>query len=79
MTEHQSSQRVFDLAVLPAMKKNELNVRDPVVVFNSSSNLAEAVRWIQEAEVIVADLGILSADLLYIVGLAHGLGRCRCC
>jgi hypothetical protein len=34
------------------------------------------VRWIQEAEVIVADLGILSADLLYILGLAHGLGRC---
>ena len=25
---------------------------------------------------IVADLGILSADLLYILGLAHGLGRC---
>lgn len=76
MTEHRSSQRVFDLAVLPAMKKNELNARDPVVVFNSSSNLAEAVRWLLEAEVIVADLGILSADLLYILGLAHGLGRC---
>lgn len=76
MTEHRTSQRVFDLAVLPAMKKNGLNVVDPVVVFNSSSDLAEAVRWLQEAEVIVADLGILSADLLYILGLAHGLGRC---
>ena len=76
MTEDKNCQRVFDIAILPAMQKNGLNVIEPVTVFNSSSNLAVATRWLQEAEVIVADLGILSGDLLYILGLAHGLGRC---
>ena len=42
MTEHRTAQRVFEIAVLPAMQKNGLNVVDPVIVFNSFSNLAEA-------------------------------------
>ena len=76
MPVHEDSRRLFDIAVQPAMLKNGLNVNESVVMFDSSSDLAECARHVQEAEVIVADVGRLSADLLYILGLSHGLARC---
>lgn len=76
MTVHEESRRVFDVAVQPAMLKNGLNVSETVIVFDSSSDLAECARHVLEAEVIVADVGNISADLLYMLGLSHGLGRC---
>jgi hypothetical protein len=76
MTAHKDSRRVFEAAVQPAILKNDLNISGSVIVFDSDSDLAEVTRQLQEAEVIVADVGEVSADLLYILGLAHGLGRC---
>ena len=64
------------LAVLPAMRKNGLNNVAPVWVFGSDSQLREVVRWLRAAHVIVADLTYLNPDLMYVLGLAHGLGRC---
>lgn len=70
------AQLVHDVAVLPAMRKNGLNRVAPVWVFGTDSQLREVVRWLRAAHVIVADLSGLNPDLMYVVGLAHGLGRC---
>ena len=70
------AQLVHDAAVLPAMRKNGLNRVSPVWVFGSDSQLREVARWLRAAHVIVADLTALNPDLMYVLGLAHGLGRC---
>ncbi len=67
---------VHDAAVLPAMQKNGLNRVAPVWVFGSDSQLREVARWLRAAHVIVADLTTINGDLMYVLGLAHGLGRC---
>ena len=76
MPRHEHVQLVHDVAVLPAMQKNGLNHVAPVWVFGSDSQLREVVRWLRAAHVIVADLTYLNPDLMYVLGLAHGLGRC---
>jgi hypothetical protein len=76
MPRHEDVQWVHDVAVLPAMRKNGLNNVAPVWVFGSDSQLREVVRWLRAAHVIVADLTYLNADVMYVLGLAHGLGRC---
>jgi hypothetical protein len=67
---------VHEAAVLPAMRKNGLNRVAPVWVFGSDSQLREIARWLRAAQIIVADLTTLNSDLMYVLGLAHGLGRC---
>ena len=67
---------VFDLAVQPAMHKNELNRIDVRVVFSDASPLSEVCRCVQVAELIVADVSNLNPSVLYVLGLCHGLGRC---
>ena len=71
-----SGKVVFDLAVLPAMRKNGLNGSEVRVVFDDFSSLAEVSRFVLSAEVIVADLSELNPSVLYVLGLCHGLGRC---
>ena len=67
---------LFEGAVLPAMRKNALNVREVAVSFNSDSLLADVARALRSAQVIVAHAASSNADLMYVLGLAHGLGRC---
>ena len=67
---------VHDIAVLPAMAKNSLNVLGPEKVFDSDSVLSEVRKWVMSAEVIVADVTALNPHVMYVLGLAHGLGRC---
>jgi len=76
MPRHEHVQVVHDVAVLPAMRKNGLNHVAPVWVFGSDSQLREVARWLRAAHVIVADLTYLNPDVMYVLGLAHGLGRC---
>ena len=67
---------LYDRAVGPALRANDLNRVDVVRVFDSDSALVDVSRWLHEAEVIVAELSAPSAHLMYVLGLAHGLGRC---
>lgn len=69
-------QIVHDTAVLPAMRKNGLNRVEPMFVFGSDAQLSEVARWLKAAQVSVADATMLNSDVMYVVGLAHGLGRC---
>ncbi len=58
------------------MKANGINTVEVVRVFGSESVLSEVCWWVQSAEVIVADLTGSNADLMYVLGLCHGLRRC---
>lgn len=76
MPEGERFGRVFEAAVLPAMQKNGLNAKGTAIAFESSSSLWEVGRVVQSAEVIVANVTGWNADLVYVLGLCHGLGRC---
>jgi hypothetical protein len=67
--------RTFEVAVVPSLEKNGIDAREAVCVFDSSSNLTEVARWLGRSEIILADLTYSNADLMYVLGLAHGLGR----
>ena len=67
---------VFDLGVLPAMRKNDLNGSELRVVFDDYSSLVDVAQHVQSAEVIVADVSDLNPSVMYVLGLCHGLGRC---
>jgi hypothetical protein len=67
---------VFDVAVIPAMARNDLNVQEMDVIFDSDSTLADAVATLTRAEVVVMDLSDWLSDLAYLLGLCHALGRC---
>ena len=66
---------VFDAAIWPAMKKAGVEGRSIEICFDSDSGLAEVVGAIASAEVIVAELSTLNADVMYVLGLCHGIGR----
>jgi hypothetical protein len=68
--------RIFEEAVGPAMRENELKIDPLAVVFDSDSNLADVTRELQRAEVVVAEMSVSNAALYYALGLAHGLRRC---
>ena len=67
---------LFDLAVLPAMRKNGLNHTAVREVFHDASMLADVCRTVQTAQVIVVDLDDLNPAVMYVLGLCHGLRRC---
>jgi hypothetical protein len=74
--ERRHDRRVFEMAVLPAMRKHDLNGSELRVVFDDCSSLAEVCRFVQSAEVIVVDVSELNPSVMYVLGLCHGLGRC---
>ena len=76
MPEDPAFRRVLEVAVAPAMRKNELNLGVIEIVFDSGSSLREVCQRVLSAEVIVADVSTVNADLMYALGLCHGLGRC---
>lgn len=67
---------IFEAAVLPAMRKNSINAREVGISFNSDSMLADVGRAVRSAQIIVAHVVASNADLMYVLGLCHGLGRC---
>lgn len=67
--------RVHEIAVLPAFRKNRLNLREVGVAFDDSAVLEDACRWLKTAEVIVLDASGLNPSGLYALGLCHGIGR----
>lgn len=76
MPDEVYARRIFDEAVRPAMRENELDIGSRVVVFDSDSNLAVVTRELQRAEVIVAEMTASNSAMYYALGLAHGLRRC---
>ena len=67
---------VYDLAVAPALWENGINVVGAIRAFDSDSDLRDVARWIATAEVVLADVSSGATDLMYTLGLCHGLGRC---
>ena len=76
MPEAESFAQVCHAAVLPALRANGLNRTGMVRVFDSASYLDGVYAEISTAEVVLADVTGRNADLLYVLGLCHGLGRC---
>ena len=75
--EGAAAEHVYDAAVGPALRENGLNRVSVVRVFNSDSALVDVSRWLLTAEIVVAELSTATnGDLMYALGLAHGLGRC---
>ena len=72
----EDSKMLFDVAVLPAMRKNDLNRVAVREVFHDASMLSEVCTFVQSAQVIVVQLGELNDRVMYVLGLCHGLGRC---
>jgi hypothetical protein len=67
---------VYDLAVAPALWENGVNVVGTIRAFDSDSDLRDVARWVSTAEIVVADVSAGATDLMYTLGLCHGLGRC---
>jgi hypothetical protein len=74
--EHELFEQVHDIAVAPALRSNGINKSAIVRVFGSESLLSDVCLWVQTARVVVADLTATNADLMYVLGLCHGLRRC---
>ena len=56
MTDSDSDRRIFEIAVNPAMQKNELNVGIVAVAFDSDSHLSQVMQYIQTAEMVIAEV-----------------------
>ena len=70
------SMLVYDLAVAPALWENGVNVVGAIRAFDSDSDLRDVARWMTSAEIVLADVSPGAFDLMYTLGLCHGLGRC---
>lgn len=67
---------LYGAAILPALQDNGLNQRTTVRVFDSDTFLDTVNAELTAADVIVADVTGRNPDLLYVLGLCHGIGRC---
>ena len=67
--------QAFDEAISPALADCGFRSAD-AVAFDSKSWVSDAVRWILGAEMVVADVTDRNPDVMYLLGLCHGLGRC---
>jgi hypothetical protein len=67
---------VYHFAVRSAFRKNEIDASRAVVVFHSESLLSEIAHYGRTAEVIVVELTTLQPELMYVLGMCHGIGRC---
>lgn len=67
---------LHEAAILPALTANGLNVADVRRVLDHDSPLPDVCQFLLPAEVVVLDASHLNPAVLYVLGLAHGLGRC---
>lgn len=74
--DHPSYTQLYHAAVGPALRANEVNLSAVRQVFGSLSDLTSVAAWVMRAEVIVIDLSEPGVDLMYVLGLCHGLRRC---
>ena len=65
---------IRDAAIWPALSACGF-MPTPDLAFDSGSSLSYVARWVRGAELIVADVTGVNADVMYALGLCHGLGR----
>jgi len=68
-------EQLAESALWPALAENGFR-RSGIYPFDSGSTLADIARSIRSVDLLVADLTGPSPDVMYALGLAHGLGRC---
>ena len=73
--EKGTAQYICEVAVWPALAPVGFRPPRDCRAFDNNCWLHDAVRWINGAELIVADLTGMNPEVLYAVGLCHGLGR----
>ena len=66
---------LYHIAIAPALAMNGLNRVEVRGVFDHRSPLEEVCAAVQTAELIVADVTYLNPAIMYVLGLAHGVGR----
>jgi hypothetical protein len=66
---------LYSAAISPALADGGFRLTSKAEAFDSYSSLELAVRYVNGAEVIVADVTGGNGDVLYMLGLCHGLGR----
>jgi hypothetical protein len=67
---------IYSAAVSPALAGSGFRPSSGGEAFDSYSSLELAVRCVNGAEIILADVTGGNGDVLYMLGLCHGLGRC---
>jgi len=67
---------IFTTAVRPAMHNAGLPTQQMEAFFTSSTALNDVVGLLIRAEAIVVDLTDFNADVAYVLGIAHAMGRC---
>lgn len=68
--------RVFQEAVSPALRDCGFAAGIAELAFDSRGWVSDITRYAQGAEVLVADVTACNSDVMYALGLCHGLGRC---
>lgn len=70
-----SFDRTYTAGIAPALAKNGLNLAEVRRVFGDYSPMADVMTTLTTAQLIVADVTALNPSILYVVGIAHGIGR----
>ena len=65
--------RIYTDLILPALTEVGYEVRRADSILDQRNILADIVRGIVEADLVIAELTILNANVLYELGIAHGL------
>jgi hypothetical protein len=68
--------RVFEEAISPALRDCDFKAAAAEPAFDSRGWLGDVSRWVMGAEIIIADVTQRNPDVMYTLGLCHGLGRC---
>ena len=66
---------IYTAGIAPALMENGLNRADVHRVFNDESPLADVMVALSTAQLIVADVSRLNGAVLYVLGIAHAIGR----
>lgn len=66
---------VYAVSVVPALRKNNVPTIQPYRVLDSESPLSAVYERVQTTELLLVDLTDFVPDVLYVLGLAHAMGR----
>lgn len=68
--------RVFQEAVSPALRDCGFDAGIAELAFDSRGWVSDITRYAMGAEILLADVTDCNPDVMYALGLCHGLGRC---